>query len=115
MFPGLDETRKWVEALKGAIVVLFHERLVSPELNERILREDLESYENFKSTLDSRLDGMAPEFGWDPITLQAKKRMYEEKLKSDWLDRAHETFELSRIGSRFIGMPIKEEARCFPE
>jgi preprotein translocase subunit Sec61beta len=115
MFPGLDETRKWVEALKGALVLLFHERLVSSDLNQKIFNEDQETYGVLRNRMRIRLESMAQDLGWDSRTLQEKIQHYESKLKSNWLDRATETYELSRQGSQYIGTPLKEEANCFPE
>ena len=115
MLPGIDETRKWIQDLKGALVLLFHERLTSPELNQNLLDEDRNTYEKLRQSLRPRLEAMATDLGWDPATLQAKINFYETKLKTNWLDRATETFELSRQGSKFIHVSLKDEERCFPD
>ena len=115
MFPGFDEARKWIGLLKGTLVALFHERLTDPEKNEALFREDLTRYDELKEKIQTRLSEMAVDLGWDSTLLRQKTTEYGARLKLDWLDRAIETHELAKKGSRYIGAPLTRESECFPD
>jgi hypothetical protein len=115
MLPGLEETRKWIEELKGAFVVLYHERLISQDLNEQMHAEDLEVHQALLFEVKKRLHEIAIDFGWDERVVAEKTGFYEQRLRTEWLNRAEETYRLMKKGSRFVGAQLRDETRCFPE
>lgn len=115
MLPGVEEARKWIDELKNAFVVMFHERLISKNLNEESHEQDLEVHQALRLKVRERLQEMALDLGWSERLLAERTEAYDRKLEREWLNRANETYRLMRKGSRFVGAQLRDETRCFPE
>jgi len=121
MFPKDDEfegqasvnvNQVMMDSAKGSLVFLVHERMLNPELNERMMKEDLERYDYLSQDLIARIQELSEELGWSPAEAQSRLQGFQEQLKSDLLSRAKETYEAVKKGRGWIGKTPRDPIRC---
>ena len=114
-FEGNDHTSVsdfMIKELTGSPILLYHERLSHPELNELQKQEDLNRYAKLQTEMVIHLGELSKSYQWSDAQLKTYTDIYTKHLKEQTYDLIMETYDYFKGASKFIGKTPKSEDQC---
>ncbi len=101
-----------INSMLGSPILLYHERLNNPTLNEKAYRDELNNYAAMQIEFAEHMKDLASQYGWTDSQTVQYSAVFSKMMKEQVYDLMVQTHQYFQTASRFIGKDPKSESNC---